>query len=91
MLMALFLMLVRLALTCITLALRLALSLAALAGKIIGYLILGLWRAWHRRRAGNVPLRAQQIEIKTPPPEAPSPPATKTTFTPRPLRPRPKR
>ncbi len=92
MLMSLVLMLMRLALTCITLALRIALALAALAGRLLGFLILGLWRAWRNRRAGKVPLRAQHIEISAPQPDAlPPPPPTVTTFTPRPLRPRPKR
>lgn len=92
MLMAFVLMLMRLALSCITLALRIALALAALAGRLLGYLILGIWRAWRHRRAGKVPLRAQHIEISAPQPDAlPPPPPTVTTFTPRPLRPRPRR
>lgn len=92
MLMALVFMLMRLALTCITVALRLAMSLAALAGKLLAYLLLGIWRAWRRRRTSKVPLRAQHIEISAPQPDAlPPPPPTVTTFTPRPLRPRPKR
>ena len=92
MFMALVLMLMRLALTCITLALRIALALAALAGRLLGYLVLGIWRAWRHRRANKVSLRAQHIEISAPQPDAlPSPSPTVTAFTPRPLRPRPKR
>ena len=91
MLMALVMMLMRLALTCITLALRIAVALAALAGRLLGYLILGVWRAWRHRRAGKVPLRAQQIEISAPqPPALPPPPPAVAKFTPRPMRPRPK-
>lgn len=91
MLMALFQLLVRLAITCITLALRLALAIAALIGTLLGHLIAMLWRSWRNRQANSVPLRApKQIDPGTAdPPALPAP--THSTFTPRPMRPRPKR
>ena len=91
MVMALIMMIVRLAITCFTLAVRLALALAALVGKIIGYLIVGIWRAWRNRQDGKVPLRApKQIESDAPERRTPTS-SNVASFTPRPLRPRPKR
>lgn len=92
MVMALIMMIVRLAITCFLLAARLALALATLIGKLLGHLIAALWRGWRNRKAGKVPLRApKQIESSvadrpiTPP--SPAPP----TFTPRPMRHIPRR
>ncbi len=90
MLMALFQLLVRLAITCITLALRLALAIAALIGTLLGHLLVGIWRFWRNRAAATVPLRApKQIDPGiADPPALPAP--TQSTFVPRPMRPRPK-
>jgi hypothetical protein len=89
---ALVSMLIRLALTCFTLAMRVTLTVAALIGRLLGYLLLGIWRSWKNRQGGKVPLRAEQIDINTPQPPALLPPSPNvTSFTPRPLRPRPKR
>lgn len=92
MLLALFAMLVRLTLTCITLALRIALALSALVGRLLGFLIVGIWRAWRNRQTTKIPLRSEHVELKSPAPTllAPPPP-NPTAFVPRPLRPRPRR
>ena len=91
MLMTIFAMLVRIAITCITLALRLALAMAALIGTLLGHLLAGLWRYWRNRQTTTVPLRApEHIENRAPDISAlPAPPPTH--FAPRPLRPRAKR
>lgn len=90
MLMTLFSLLIRLVLAGITLALRLALALAALAGQLLGLLIAAIWRVWRNRQTPNVPLRApQQIESDTPERRVPTS-SNAASFTPRPLRPRPK-
>lgn len=92
MLMSLFAMLVRLAISCLVLVLKLALTLSALAGRLIGLLIVGLWRSWRRRRERKVQLRTPSIELLTEQKPALPPPASKSsTFTPRPMRPRPQR
>lgn len=91
MLMALFQLLVRLAIACFLLAMRLVLAIAALIGTLLGHLLVGLWRYWRNRQAASVPLRAPKhitaevTELQSFPTPAPIP------FTPRPLRPRPKR
>lgn len=92
MVMALIMMIVRLAVTCFTLAARLALAIAALVGKLLGHLIAGLWRSWRHRKFGKVPLRApKQIEsgVADRPITPPTPAAS--SFTPRPMRRIPRR
>jgi uncharacterized membrane protein YqjE len=90
MLMTLFSLFIRLVVTAISLAMRLALALAAVAGQILGLLISAIWRVWRNRQASKVPLRApQQIESSAPQRQLPSEQPS-TAFTPRTLRPRPK-
>jgi hypothetical protein len=93
MFMALIQLFIRLAITCITLALRLALAVAALLGRLLGHIIAGIWRSWRNRQADKVPLRApMKIENSTPEqPAQPTPAQTAATFTPRPMRPTPRR
>ena len=91
MLMSLIIMLIRLAISCLVLALRMALALAAIAGRLLGTLILGFWRAWRSRKGNKIALRNDEIELGTSPPKLLPPPPAPTAFTPRPMRPRPKR
>ena len=90
---ALIQLFIRLAITCITLALRLVLAVAALVGRLLGHLIAGIWRSWRNRQAGKVALRApMKIESTThEQPAQPTPAPTAATFTPRPMRPKPRR
>lgn len=92
MVMALIMMIVRLAITCFTLAARLALALAAFFGKLLGHLIAALWRGWRNRKAGKVPLRApKQIESSVADRQIIPPTPATSTFTPRPMRNIPRR
>lgn len=91
MLVVLVSILVRLVVSCITLAIRIALALAALAGRVIGLLIVALWRAWRDRPSAKVPLRAEQVELGSPPSPEFLPPPPTSDFVARSVRPRPKR
>ena len=93
MLTALFSTVLRLVFTCAAMALRLTLALASLVGRLLGHLIALLWRSWRNRHAGKVPLRAaKQFDGGAAErPALPPPTSSIVAFTPRPLRPRPKR
>jgi hypothetical protein len=82
---------IRLFFAMVTLAIRIAWAIGFVVGFIIGKLLTATWDAWRYRHAGQVPLRSPdtipEAERLVPPP----PPLTTTSFTPRPLRPRPRR
>ena len=86
MLIMLFQLLLRLAFALVHLATQIALGLATLAGRGIGALLGAAWRRWRNRSAHAIDRRAADPQ-PPPAPEATTPPR----FTPRPLRPRPRR
>jgi hypothetical protein len=85
-------LIVQLVIGTVMLAVRIAMAIAHAFGVLLGTLIGALWRAWANRQFGKVPLRSSEFiggeTNGTPPsPRAPQAPS----FTPRPMRPRPRR
>lgn len=94
MLMALFQLMLRILLACVKLGLQLVVALGRLVGVILYHLVSLLWRLLTTRRGTRIAMRAPDVSAPPPPlPEPPAshPPASHSAFTPRQLRPRPRR
>lgn len=78
---------VRLCLAAVELAMRLALTLGILAGRVLALILTAAWQAWRTRQA------AAGVDADRTAPERPraAPLLPSTAFTPRPLRRRPGR
>lgn len=92
MLMMLMQLIIQLVFGLVMLAIRVALAIAYLFGALLGALLGTAWNAWRRRRAMAVPLRSPEIiEDRGAVPPSPPPRPPRESFTPRALRPRPRR
>lgn len=89
MLIFLFRLILQLVVTCLTVAAQVILFCLKLFGSLLGWLLALIWR---RGFTEKLPLRAPgEIASHREEPTPATPPTNGSTFTPRPLRPRPRR